>query len=241
MFARNSLAALAAIACASAAAQEPQPRLPLQQPGAFEANAVVEIGPQGNVLQVEPDAALPDVVRTLLASRIAEWHFEAPRFEGRPVRARQMFHVRLQPAQTTAGGYGLRVLSAAPSPVLPTFTMPSMRFDGRPPSGTIALGYVVSIDAEGKIVDLESAWHVARRRGLRTLDSTVRQVLRQAPVFVRTADGAPIACRAVFPIHFSFDGTAAEDRLADVRRVEGTLPDLCPNAALLTKVAGTAL
>ena len=235
-----ALAALAVIACGPAAAQEP-PKVLVRQPAEFAASAVVEIDPQGKVLQVEPDATLPEEVRKLLASRIAGWQFEAPRFQGRAVRARQLFQLRLQLAPTSAGGYGVRVLSAGVAPVMAGFALPSLRFDGHPPKGAILLAYVVSIDAEGQVADIQPAWREKRPRGVRVLDSAARHAIETSPAFVRTVDGTPVACRAVQLIQVSFDGTVAPDRTAEIRKAEDALPDLCPKAGLLTKVVGTAL
>jgi len=234
---RSALLAAGFCAAHTAAAQQ----APGPQHAEIRTTVAVEIDPQGKVVRVEPDASLTEVFRQLLSTRIAGWQFDAPTFRGQPVHANTRLDLRLQPAPTTAGGYGLRVVSAGIAPLVANGGISLPRFTGKPPAGTTQLVYAVSIDPDGRVADVELALPAKRSRLARSLDETTRHAIEQAPPFARTADGAPIACRVVFSMMYVFDGTPAPDADRAIHDVAQTLPDLCPNPLLRTEVAGTVL
>ena len=71
----------------------------------------IHVGPDGSVLEVVPDEAVPVSLHGMLRDRVSKWTFSIPTWHGRPVSTWTPYTLWLQPVPTTTGGFALRVVA----------------------------------------------------------------------------------------------------------------------------------
>lgn len=232
---RLALCALALLlVCAGAApafAQDP-----------LVADMRIHVGPDGSVLEVVPDEAVPVSLHGMLRDRVSKWTFSIPTWHGRPVSTWTPYTLWLQPVPTTTGGFalrvvapGLRILDKDAAWVAPVYPASQMR---RGIGGTFV--YEVEIGSDGTLADVRLRIPEGKLdRDQRKLDDAAQTAIRANKWTPGMVDGVPTTCRVIYPVVFTPPGQASAE--VDVRSLRESLVDLCPWTALETAVIGTLL
>jgi hypothetical protein len=222
--------AIALMAITSAAAGTPA--VPTQ-PTEFDAEVVVDVGPEGQVLGVVPNRSVPGAVAAVLQTRLVQWQFEPPMFQAKPAQMRLLLKLRLVLVPTGAGGYGIRVVAAN----APWIEIPQMSFSRPPKSETVV--YLLTNRTDGT-QEVELVQPQKPPRGFTALDHAARLNIARIPHTRVMVDGQAVSCRALFSMRFQFEGPIPEES-AEVHALRKSIDDECPTTKLLSNVEGSLL
>lgn len=204
----------------------------------------------GSVVDVEPDAALPEPIRAMIRARVATWRYTPLRWQGNAVPSPVSQRIQAETVSMPNGGVALRVIEVAGQ--TKTFRaadrpagvpMPPPRF---PPelmreNVNAVLVYSVLYDEAGKPQQVDLVYPATSDRVTKRLDQAARDAMREW-VAPQTFGGEAIVCRARVPITFTTTVDGRSLRVPpEVDASFGKYTDLCPATKLETEVVGTFL
>ena len=201
----------------------------------------IHVGADGHVIEVVPDESVPVELRELLVSRVSQWQFSVPVWQGHAVSLWKPYTLWLEPVPTTSGGYALRVAppgvrepgrdDARPVPVYPESLM-RRRVGGN-------FVYLVRAAADGTLLDVRRRYPEGELdRDQRRLDESSIAAIRASEWPAPIVDGAPVGCTRLYPIVFTIDAEAPPVQQL-VEPLRSGVDDLCPQTQLESEVVGT--
>jgi hypothetical protein len=208
------------------------------------AGVQVVVAADGSVASVVPDAALPEPIRAGLVKRVSRWHYKAPMWQGQPVSISMRQGLRLQAVPTTSGGYALRVVGEAyvPDPD-PKYVLqwPDYPTSLRRKKIEGALTYAIHVGADGRATDVRRRYPEGSLDAAgQALDESARAAIALSSWHPFLANGTPVECDLLYPVVFMMKDGAPPPAESHSESLATGL-QLCPKAALETKIEGTLL
>lgn len=208
----------------------------------------ISIGADGKVVSAEPDAKLPEGIRTLARHRVMQWQYKPAMWQGKPVATKLFLVLRLAAAPTTAGGFVLRIVGTGGESELDTgygIEPPKYPRAAQVANKSGNFIYVIDFDPEGRatqarLVEPQEA----------TLDKYGRMMAEAGLATAKSAhvrpfnvDGVAVECEWVFPIMFGIGVTPTQTSEEEERMkaLRAQLPRACPEVRLETKIENTLL
>lgn len=233
---------------AGAALALPPGQAALPQQLQFDFKATVQA--DGSVVDIEPDAALPEPIRAMIRARVATWRYTPLRWQGNAVPSPVLQRIKAETVSLPNGGVALRVIEVtgqtktlrsadrpAGVPMSPPRFPPELMRD----SVNAVLVYSVLYDEAGKPQQVDLIYPAKSDRVSKRLDQAAREAIRQW-VVPQTFGGEAIVCRARVPITFTTTVDARSLRVPpEVDASFEKHADLCPATRLDTDVVGTFL
>lgn len=238
------LAAVVGMAAALAAAAQTPPAHRTE----MLAGAQVSIGADGKVTAVEPDARLPEGIRTLMRNRVMQWQYAPTVWLGKSVATQTYLVLRLEAVPTTAGGFVLRVLGLGSEQELETgysIDPPTYPREAQKARKGGTFYYVADVDAQGHPVQarlVEPADASLDKYG-RMMAEAGMSAAKGAKLRPFIADGVAVDCEWLFPLTFSVGEPTRQtpEEKERIGAIRARLARGCPFAALQTKIENSLL
>lgn len=209
-----------------------------------------DVSAEGVPTNIQPDAALPPLLQTMVRKRVAEWRYRVGIWQGRPVADSVSQQILADAVPAASGGFALRIkdvtyisvdlgaddmreqLARTPPPVYPPELV------RRGVAGVLVYAY--RVDAAGKAQDIELVYPQHPDRDAALLDAAGRAAIAGWSLPPTRVGGTPVDCRVLRPLVFALD--TLQPKSPDLSAYRASHPELCPaGPVLVTKVAGTLL
>ena len=196
---------------------------PASSPTLVTTQVRVDVDASGRVTTVEPTTALPQPVIDALRERAADWTFEAPKLDGRPVAGTTYARMNICAAQSPAtGGLALAIGDVQNGPgvdkrmLRPTFFPPIT-------SAMVDLGrfemdavYEVGVDGRASVVSVEMT--PSRPAIRRQLEAAFRKWLMPMRFEPEHLNGEAVVTRMRLPVTFTFERAASAPSERELQR-----------------------
>ena len=237
---------------ASACAMPALAQSPGKAPTLLSLDFKADVLADGRLANVQPDAALPPAMRSMLLKQVAGWRYAVGTWQGKPIPRPVSQRVVVEALPVASGGFALRIREVTGIPVvLDGKRMPEgarMLPPRYPPDAQrqgieATLIYAMRRDPQGVPIDVELVDAQVPEAWRKRFDAVAREAIRQWRLQPVEVDGQAIDCRLVTPITFRVS-TGAPPKMPepDLRPHQSRYPDRCPPPPVLeTKVAGVLL
>ena len=183
----------------------------------------IDVDADGRVTTVEPTTALPQLVTDALRARAADWTFEAPKLDGRPVAGTTYARMNICAAQSPdAGGLAFAIGDVQNGPgvdarmLRPTFFPPvtgAMLDLGKFEMDAV---YEVGVDGRASVVSVEMT--PSRPAIRRQLESAFRKWLMPMHFEPERLDGKAVVTRMRLPVTFTFEKAVSAPSKRELQR-----------------------
>lgn len=205
----------------------------------------------GSVTDIEPDATLPEPIKTMIRTRVATWRFNPPQWKGKAAASTRIQQsIKAVPVATAQGGFVLRI-GGVTGPVEVDSPQRGKDFQIMPPrypsvlqrrGVNAVLIYAVLFDEAGKPLQVDLVYPSERNRDISRLDEVAREGIAKW-TWPKTFEGKPISCREGVPVVFGADNALEQPHThSGSGHAFDKYTDMCPTTTFLeTPVKDTLL